>query len=85
MGIISHDTDILTVYGGVCKWGNVNLWGMFCGTGRLRLLCACGWWGTTVLWRGWGMAVVAMADARAVSLSVQLTGGQGIGGIRTVF
>ena len=24
-------------------------------------------------WPGWGMAVVAMADARAVSLSVQLT------------
>ena len=45
MGIVSHDTDILTVYGGVCKWGNVNLWGMFCGTGRLRLLFAWGWWG----------------------------------------
>ena len=84
MGIVSHDTDILTVYGGVCKWGNVNLWGMFCGTGRLRLLC--GWrGGTTVQWPGWGMAVVAMADARAVSLSVQLTDRQETGGIRTVF
>ena len=41
--------------------------------------------GTTVQWPGWGMAVVAMADARAVSLSVQLTGRQGTGGIRTVF
>ena len=41
--------------------------------------------GTTVQWPGWGMAVVAMADARAVSLSVQLTDRQGTGGIRTVF
>ena len=46
--------------------------------------------GTTVQWPGWGMAVVAMAvvamaDARAVSLSVQLTGRQRTGGIRTVF
>lgn len=40
---------------------------------------------TTMQWPGWGMAVVAMADARAVSLSVQLTDRQGAGGIRTVF
>ena len=35
--------------------------------------------------RDGGMAVVAMADARAVSLSVQLTNRQETGGIRTVF
>ena len=40
---------------------------------------------TTAQWSGWGMAVVAMADARAVSLSVHLTDRQGTGGIRTVF
>lgn len=40
---------------------------------------------TTVQWPGWGMAVVAMADVRAVSLSVQLTDRQETGGIRTVF
>ena len=39
----------------------------------------------TVQWPEWGMAVVAMADARAVSLSVHLTDRQGTGGIRTVF
>ena len=47
--------------------------------------CVDGEGGTTVQWPGWGMAVVAMADARAVSLSVQLTDRQGTGGIRTVF
>ena len=47
--------------------------------------CVDGEGGTTVQWPGWGMAVVAMADARAVSLSVQLTNRQETGGIRTVF
>ena len=47
--------------------------------------CAHGDVGTTVKWPGRGMAVAGMADARAVGLSVQLTGRQGTGGIRTVF